>query len=183
MLAMKWDSVRQNKHKNKIKSTKPTVDDSAPKRYVHLYAKMKTKQMEKGAFVYIERALEIAKSNKILVEKMTYIMDLEAKDPRIHESSNYPLRDQLYERHREQAKIRADNRALVLRLAKKEGHYNQKDMAKQRLQNLQYLANISKFPERVHLITRSLRLPNRMRKQSRHEMSQIPPSHSPSTTV
>lgn len=155
-LAMKWDESNKDKHLQKIRTMQATVDNSPPRLYTHLLAKMKPKQMKKGTLSNADRDDEITRTNKILVEKMSYIMDLEAKDPRIHATPKYPLRDQVYERNRELLKIREANLELIQRLARKEAHYDQKQMHKDRLTHLTYLGNISRYPEKVLCLTQIL---------------------------
>lgn len=86
ILAMKWDKKLHQKHRQKIMGIKPSVDNSSPKPYIHLQLKLKKVQMDQGMFDnnYSDRLAQIERNNLILVKKMTYIMELEAKDPTIH---------------------------------------------------------------------------------------------------
>ncbi|KAI8915892.1 KIAA1430-like protein-domain-containing protein [Gorgonomyces haynaldii] len=140
ILAMKWDLSLRKAHRSKVAAARPTVDNSSPKPYLHLQLKLKKVQMEQDRLAQIER------SNKILVEKMTYIMDMEAKDPAIHASPIIAISK--HSRQREMAKIRSENAALLNRLVNTQPLYNHKAWVDDRAKNLVYLQNIASFPEK-----------------------------------
>ena len=48
LMAMKWDQTLRRQHLKKLSAVKPTIDNSAPKPYMHLQVKLKKLQMEQG---------------------------------------------------------------------------------------------------------------------------------------
>ncbi|KAI8926765.1 KIAA1430-like protein-domain-containing protein [Entophlyctis helioformis] len=142
LLAMKWDQTLRQQHLKKLAAAKPTIDNSAPKPYMHLQMKLKKLQMEEDRLALIER------NNRILLEKMSHIMEMEAKDPNIHGDRDYAHSLNAGFRAREMGKIRAENRALLGRLEAKQPHYDHIKWIDERLRNLAYLQNISCYPHR-----------------------------------
>ncbi|KAL2919800.1 hypothetical protein HK105_200717 [Polyrhizophydium stewartii] len=142
LLAMKWDQTLRQQHLKKLLAAKPTIDNSAPKPHTHLQVKLKKLQMEEDRLAQIER------NNRILLEKMSHIMEMEAKDPNIHGDRDYAHSLNGAFRAREMTKIRAENRALLLRLEAKPPHYDHLKWIDERMRNLTYLQNISSYPQR-----------------------------------
>lgn len=68
LLARKYDRAAYDSHRDRVKSSKPSIDNSPPKRYMHLEVKLKKMQMEE------ERAAQIEHDNRLLLAKMSKIM-------------------------------------------------------------------------------------------------------------
>ena len=58
----------------------------------------------------IDRLMQIKRNNRILLEKMTHIMEMEAKDPSIHNDHDYTHSLSASFRARQMAKIAEENK-------------------------------------------------------------------------
>ncbi|KAJ8325607.1 hypothetical protein QVD99_002129 [Batrachochytrium dendrobatidis] len=141
LLAMKWDQTQRQQHLKKLSAVKPTIDNSPPKLHMHLQLKLKKVQMEE------DRLMQIKRNNRILLEKMTHIMEMEAKDPSIHNDHDYTHSLSASFRARQMAKIAEENKAMLMRLETKQPHYAHTKWDKDRQRNLIYLQNISAYPQ------------------------------------
>ena len=88
ILTTKWQNQEHSIHKQNLKNIKPSVDMSEPPRFKHLMKKMKKTQLLEGKrspppifitvpetyLLYAERYTEIERENRILLEKMTSIL-------------------------------------------------------------------------------------------------------------
>ena len=61
-------TVCQDKHKQKLREMKCSIDNAPPKRHSHLHKNLKKEQLMEERFAEIER------DNRLLLEKMSYIM-------------------------------------------------------------------------------------------------------------
>ncbi|XP_064124684.1 uncharacterized protein CFAP97D2 [Loxodonta africana] len=66
-LRHKWEQDYQD-HRKKVQNAKPLVDNQAPLTFSHLYLKLKKLKLEE------ERLSVIDRDNRLLLEKMSYIM-------------------------------------------------------------------------------------------------------------
>jgi E3 ubiquitin-protein ligase TRIP12 len=142
MLASKWDAAQRHRHLKKLAAAKPNVDNTAPKVYNHLKVKLKKIQMEE------DRQAQIQRLNRVLLEKMSHIVKMEGKDPNIHADRGYGHPRNYARRRKELQKINSENKAMLQRLEESKPLYNHNIWDKDRLQNLNYLKNISSYPGR-----------------------------------
>ena len=94
----------------------------------------------------IDRRAQIERNNKILLEKMSHIMKMEAKDPDIHGDRDYAHSLNAVSRKKKLQKINQENIAMFHRLEAKKAHYNHEQWEKERKQSITYLRNISAYP-------------------------------------
>ena len=82
-LKKKWDVKMQTEHRERIRSIPKQIDNKPPPTYRHMEYKPKTVQMKEGKLfitidknhnVSIERYTMIERNNKILMDKMAYII-------------------------------------------------------------------------------------------------------------
>ncbi|KAJ3318899.1 hypothetical protein HDV06_006951 [Boothiomyces sp. JEL0866] len=142
LLDMKWDRTLRIMHLKKLKAVKSNVDNKAPTPLRHLSYKLKKIQMEN------DRQAEIYRNNRILLERMSAIMYLEAHDPEIHQTKYPQICTNAGTRAREQIRISIENKKMLQRLESKQPHYNHKALDVDRYKNLAYLQNISSFPQK-----------------------------------
>ena len=80
LLTKKWHEQQHEIHQKRLREMKPTYNISEPKQYRHLYTKPKRVQMLEGKSYpaplhpSAERYTEIERENRILLEKMTSIL-------------------------------------------------------------------------------------------------------------
>ena len=67
-LQRKWDSMRFNAHRDKVRSIRPTIDTTQPPAFTHIRQKAKKIQLGK------EREDQIMRHNKELAHRMHHIM-------------------------------------------------------------------------------------------------------------
>ena len=108
ILAKKWDENRRRQHLKKLAAAKPNGDNSAPKVYTHVQLKLKKVQMDQ------DRQSQIQRNNRILLEKMSHIMKMEAKDPNIHGGKEYNVPLNALSRKKQAQKIDLENRVSFL---------------------------------------------------------------------
>ncbi|KAJ3271399.1 hypothetical protein HDV01_006686 [Terramyces sp. JEL0728] len=142
LLDMKWDKTLRTMHLKKLQAVKSNVDNKAPKPFPHLSYKLKKIQMEN------DRQADIYRNNRILLERMSAIMYLEAHDPEIHQTKYPQICKKGAVRAKEQTRISIENKKLLQRLETKQPHYNHTELDIDRYHNLQYLQNISSFPQK-----------------------------------
>ncbi len=138
ILEQKWDQNRHDQHLKKLAVAKPNVDNKAPKVYGHLQSKLRKIQMDRGTFASVcakdemkrlsstDRQSQIEKNNKMLLEKMSYIMQKSSNDAILHgQRYNVIHSRSVASRARQNAKIEEENRVSGLANANrnvKEGH-------------------------------------------------------------
>merc|ERR1719198_852317 len=135
------------------------IDNRPPARYRHLFENLKKAQIED------ERNMEIERENRLLLEKMSTIMDNVAPDAgntvefipgtRINQNQ-YPSVDNYKVRHtrslnkekrrRELVRITNENQKLLQRIQKKEPYYNHFEWHMQTIQNEKYKRMIQEYP-------------------------------------
>ena len=77
LLSKKWADKEREIHMNKLREMKATVQIGEPTKFKHLKKKLKKTQMLEGKsfqFHWLDRYTEIERENRILLEKMTNIM-------------------------------------------------------------------------------------------------------------
>jgi len=65
----RWVDRCQQLHRMRLNSIKPAIDNIPPRRYKHLFQNLKKAQLED------ERNMEIERENRLLLEKMSMIME------------------------------------------------------------------------------------------------------------
>lgn len=158
----RWVDRCQQLHRMRLNQIKPAIDNKPPTRYKHLFQNLKKAQLED------ERNMEIERENRLLLEKMSMIM--ESGRPEMASANTtefvpgtridrhqYPMVDHYKKldhkslnkeaRRRELLRITADNQAILKRIQERQPFYNHLEWERERLQNEKYLRNISQFPE------------------------------------
>lgn len=129
-------------HRQRLVKTKPSIDNTAPKMYPHLYQKLKKAQVEE------ERCAEIERDNRTLVKRMTGIMQRSGIDdgkPAGVVSSLNGIK-----RKNEMARITSENHALLKRIQDRKPTYDHLQWEQDRDRNEQLCERISKYPYRPH---------------------------------
>jgi len=158
----RWVDRCQQLHRMRLNQIKPAIDNKPPTRYKHPFQNLKKAQLED------ERNMEIERENRLLLEKMSMIM--ESGRPEMASANTtefvpgtridrhqYPMVDHYKKldhkslnkeaRRRELLRITADNQAILKRIQERQPFYNHLEWERERLQNEKYLRNISQFPE------------------------------------
>ena len=74
LLKKRWDQRTYDLHRAKVHTSKAMIDNHAPETYMHMHLKLKKLQMEEERLAVVER------DNRILLEKMSYIMRTKGRD-------------------------------------------------------------------------------------------------------
>eukprot|EP01086_Lenisia_limosa_P001138 TRINITY_DN12066_c0_g1_i1.p1 TRINITY_DN12066_c0_g1~~TRINITY_DN12066_c0_g1_i1.p1 ORF type:complete len:207 (-),score=45.98 TRINITY_DN12066_c0_g1_i1:30-650(-) len=138
ILSKKWEQDRYEAHRKKLRDIRPMVDNKAPKRQTHLESKLKKLQLEE------ERLATIERDNRILLEKMSNIMQT-GKGPTA--AAPAPKVQSLNQVHRRQEvdRITKENQAILKRIQEKEPHYSHLQWEEDRKKNEVYLNNIMEY--------------------------------------
>lgn len=131
----------QDKHKEKLREMKCSIDNQAPKRHTHLSRNLKKEQLME------ERYSEIEKDNRLLLEKMSYIMRHNSLDNQ-NESSKYGHSLNHGQRKRELARITKENQAILRRLQQSEPTYDHMEWDDAARKNDEYMRNICEMPSK-----------------------------------
>ncbi|XP_013385747.1 uncharacterized protein C17orf105 homolog [Lingula anatina] len=143
LLKKRWDDTRFDLHRQKVKSARAVIDNKPPKTYMHLHLKLKKLQMEE------ERLATVERDNRILLEKMSYIMRTRG---RVDNKNDYEPRSlNKTKRQRELLRITHENQAILKRISLKEPHYNHLQWEEEWRVNQLYVNNISKYPKGTEL--------------------------------
>merc|ERR1712222_11243 len=107
---------------------------------MHLHLKLKKLQMEE------ERLATVERDNRILLEKMSYIMRTKG---RVDNWNSYDQKSlNKTKRQRDLLRVTHENQAILKRISSKEPHYNHDIWKQEWDQNLHYMQNISNYPIR-----------------------------------
>merc|ERR1712134_117906 len=68
LLKKRWDQRQYDLHRAKVHTSAAVIDNHAPETYMHMHLKLKKLQVEEERLAVVER------DNRILLEKMSYIM-------------------------------------------------------------------------------------------------------------
>merc|ERR1712154_603138 len=105
LLQQRWDTTYYNEHRRKVRDVQPMVDTKAPPTYMHLHLKLKKLQLEE------ERLATIERDNRILLEKMSYIMRTRG---RVDNRNNYEYKSLNREkRQRELLRVTKENQKFM----------------------------------------------------------------------
>eukprot|EP00164_Ancoracysta_twista_P001578 GFYU01002067.1.p1 GENE.GFYU01002067.1~~GFYU01002067.1.p1 ORF type:complete len:225 (-),score=32.01 GFYU01002067.1:524-1198(-) len=135
----KWRDRAYQIHKQRLNSMKPAIDNKPPTKYTHLVQNLKKAQLEE------ERYSEIERENRILLEKMSTIMQQTHFHARSG-SAQAPRSLNKEYRKRELMRITSENQAILKRIQHKEPYYNHLQWEEDRKQNEVYLSMICNYP-------------------------------------
>lgn len=122
------------------------VDTKAPATYMHLHLKLKKLQLEE------ERLATIERDNRILLEKMSYIMRTRG---RVDNRNNYEYKSLNREkRQRELLRVTKENQAILLRIMVRKPEYSAHKWQREWEDNQQFIDNISHFPKDWWIISK-----------------------------
>ncbi|XP_067670641.1 sperm axonemal maintenance protein CFAP97D1-like [Haliotis asinina] len=139
LLQQRWDSTYYNEHRRKVKDAAPMVDTKAPPTYMHLHLKLKKLQLEE------ERLATIERDNRILLEKMSYIMRTRG---RVDNRNNYEYRSLNREkRQRELLRITQENQLILQRITNRGAEYSADQLQRDWEENQRFMDSISHFPQ------------------------------------
>ncbi|KAF6039598.1 hypothetical protein EB796_002094 [Bugula neritina] len=139
LLQSKWDNTYYNEHRRKVRDATPMVDTRAPQTYMHLHLKLKKLQLEE------ERLATIERDNRILLEKMSYIMRTQG---RVDNRNNYEYKSLNREkRQRELLRVTRENQAVLQRILNRKPEYHRSQWQKDWENNLKFMDSISAYPQ------------------------------------
>lgn len=139
LLQMRWDQTYYKEHRRLVREAAPMVDTKAPATYMHLHLKLKKLQLEE------ERLATIERDNRILLEKMSYIMRTRG---RVDNRNNYEYKSLNREkRQRELLRVTKENQAILLRVMARKPEYSAHKWQREWEDNQQFIDNISHFPK------------------------------------
>lgn len=139
LLQQKWDTTYYNEHIKKVKDARPIVDTKAPATYVHLHLKLKKLQQEE------ERLATIERDNRILLEKMSYIMRTQGL---VDNRNTYEYRSLNREkRQRELLRVTRENQEILKRINMRQPEYSVQRWADDWDENQRFMDSISAFPK------------------------------------
>eukprot|EP00794_Sanderia_malayensis_P011051 gene11051-12217_t len=154
LLKKRWDTTRFHFHRKKVCQAAAVIDNRPPKTYMHLHLKLKNLQIEE------ERLAEVERDNRILLEKMSYIMrtrgSVDNRNYYQHKSLNKT------KRQRELLRLTHENQAILKRITSKEPHYNHREWEEDWTIKQRYMDNIAKYPKYWH-------------KKTKQELAPLPP--------
>ncbi|XP_060600101.1 sperm axonemal maintenance protein CFAP97D1-like isoform X3 [Ruditapes philippinarum] len=139
LLQMKWDQTYYKEHRRLVKEAQPMVDTKAPATYMHLHLKLKKLQLEE------ERLATIERDNRILLEKMSYIMRTRG---RVDNRNNYEYKSLNREkRQRELLRVTKENQAILKRIMMRKPEYSATKWQQEWEENQAFMDSISHFPK------------------------------------
>ncbi|KAJ3008435.1 hypothetical protein HKX48_008540 [Thoreauomyces humboldtii] len=177
LLAKKWDDVAARRHREKIASMKPRIDNASPIKCTHLDQGLKKLRQEQ------EKAHRIQEENVILLNRMA--RQLRAPSGFSNVDSRYRLKEpltkpppNLHEREHKVHELEEANQLYVQRLEHAAPVYSREAWSDDRRRNLVYLANHTRYPEayQEEFEREGVELPYN---QARY----IPPRHAASTVT
>ena len=127
-------------HAQKLNGIKSVLDIKAPERRAHLRKNLKKEQMMEERFSKIER------ENRILLEKMSYIMQKDTMTEEMNASSTqyaHSLNRDM--RKRELAKITEENQMILRRIQMKQPTYDHLQWEEDARRNQQYGENVREY--------------------------------------
>lgn len=150
LLAKKWREKERKIHMQKLRSVKPTIDLQRPKTFKHLKSRAKKEQMLEDRYTEIER------ENRILLEKMTSIMQKPNRTSSSFSSERFALQSAQMKkslnrasRKQELLKITLENQAILRRLQDKNSNYNVARWEHDHKLRQDLLKNMSEYPDEL----------------------------------
>lgn len=139
LLQQRWDDTYYNEHRRKVRSAQSVVDTGAPQTYVHMHLKMKKLQLEE------ERLSTIERDNRILLEKMSYIMRTRG---RVDNRNDYVSKSLNREkRQRELLRVTRENQAILNRITMREPEYDHMKWERDWQEAEGLMDNIGRYPK------------------------------------
>ncbi|XP_062588760.1 sperm axonemal maintenance protein CFAP97D1-like [Saccostrea cucullata] len=139
LLQKRWDTTYYDEHRRKVRTAAPMVDTKAPPTYMHLHLKLKKLQLEE------ERLATIERDNRILLEKMSYIMRTRG---RVDNRNMYEYKSLNKEkRQRELLRVTKENQAILQRVTMRQPEYSAKRWADIWDEEQKFIDNISHYPK------------------------------------
>jgi len=139
LLKKRWDTTRYDMHRKKVHQAEAVIDNHAPKTYLHLHLKLKKMQIEE------ERLATVERDNRILLEKMSFIMRTKGRVDNRNDYHHKSLNKT--KRQRELLRVTHENQAILKRITSKEPHLNHLNWEEDWKANQQYMDNIAKYPK------------------------------------
>ncbi|KXJ26223.1 uncharacterized protein CFAP97D1 [Exaiptasia diaphana] len=161
LLKQRWDNSSYDTHRKKVRSATAVIDNKPPKTYMHLHLKLKKLQCDE------ERNATIERDNRILLEKMSFIMRTRGRVDNRNDYEHKSLNKT--KRQRELLRVTHENQAILRRIASKEPHYNHLQWDDEWAINETYMDNIAKYPKDWY---------NQMTKNKKHSRSKSEPDKS-----
>ena len=122
-------------HKKKLQDMKCSIDNKEPKRHLHLRKNLKKEQLME------ERYAEIERDNRLLLEKMSYIMR-HSSLRQDNDSQQYAHSLNREQRKRELQRITRENQNILGRIQAAEPTYDHLAWAEHEKQHEEYMKNI-----------------------------------------
>ncbi|GBG27875.1 Hypothetical Protein FCC1311_040982 [Hondaea fermentalgiana] len=132
---------RQKAHRERLKTMRPAIDNTPPKKPSHLTNnKKKEAQME-------EHFLKIERENRLLLEKMSYIMSQKALDNKNEAAARQGTKslNKSY-RKKELQRITEENQKILRRIQERQPYYNHAQWEEERRLQERYVRNICEYP-------------------------------------
>ena len=136
----KYNEYCQRLHQQRLKSIKAAIDNRAPKKPSHLRKNMKREQMMEERYAKIER------ENRLLLEKMSHIMQGGNSIDNKNDAHKYAGSMNKSYRKAELQRITRENQAILRRIQACEPCYNHLEWEEDRMKNEEFLENISEYP-------------------------------------
>jgi len=138
LLQQRWDTTYYDEHRRKVRDATSMVDTRAPQTYMHLHLKLKKLQLEE------ERLATIERDNRILLEKMSYIMRTRG---RIDNRNDYEYKSLNREkRQRELLRVTRENQEILKRICMRKPEYDHLKWASDWEENQKFMDNIASYP-------------------------------------
>ncbi|OMJ80045.1 hypothetical protein SteCoe_19773 [Stentor coeruleus] len=148
ILLSKWNEHNKSMHHKNLKNIKGQVDTACPLSYGSLKRKPKKEQLME------ERYTEIERENKILLNKMSQIVN---SRPNLPSSSTRRKSLNIEARKRQNMRIVTENQALLKRLQGKQPSYSVYKWEEERKSTEKRLRNICEFPYTLGAYDETLR--------------------------
>ncbi|XP_062983737.1 uncharacterized protein CFAP97D2 [Elgaria multicarinata webbii] len=138
-LQQKWDKATYEEHKKKIQTAKPVIDTSTPATYGHLHLKLRKLKLDQERLSVIER------DNRLLLEKMSYIIRTRG---RIDNKNEYKAKSLNREkRERELLRVSQENHAILERIMKCKPQYKVQKWNEDWQKAKNYMNSITRYPQ------------------------------------
>lgn len=138
LLQKRWDKTYYDEHRRKVANVTSMVDTKPPQTFMHLHLKLKKLQLEEDRLDVIER------DNKLLLEKMAYIMRTKGRVDNYNDYTNKSLNAE--KREREQLRISVENKNILRRILNRQPVYSHRAWLEDWKKNRLHLNKISHFP-------------------------------------
>jgi hypothetical protein len=140
LLKKRWDQRSYDLHRSKVLTSQAVIDNRPPDTYMHIHLKLKKLQVEEERLAVVER------DNRILLEKMSWIMRTKGQVDNWNHYKQKSLNK--CTRQRELLRVSHENQAILRRISSKEPYYNHLAWDDEWNQNLVYMSNISNYPRK-----------------------------------